>query len=95
MINRFIKKDIASSRKSILLLGPRQVGKSTLVNSLKPDLRINFADELEYLNFSANPGELRKLIEQQKPKSVFIDEVQREKFENVVDWPSGSGDLLM
>jgi predicted AAA+ superfamily ATPase len=32
---------------------------------------------LEYLTFSANPGELRKLIEQQNPKSVFIDEVQR------------------
>ncbi len=77
MINRFIKRDLASSPKSVLLLGPRQVGKSTLVNSLKPDLRINFADELEYLNFSANPGELRRLIEQQKPKSVFIDEVQR------------------
>ncbi|MGZ3797763.1 MAG: ATP-binding protein, partial [Pseudobdellovibrionaceae bacterium] len=77
MIDRIIKRELASSRKSVLLLGPRQVGKSTLVNSLKPDLRINFADELEYLNFSANPGELRKIIEQQNPKSVFIDEVQR------------------
>lgn len=77
MIDRIIKQEIVSSRKSVLLLGPRQVGKSTLVNSLKPDLRINFADELEYLNFSANPGELKKIIEQQRPKSVFIDEVQR------------------
>ncbi len=77
MINRFIRQEMVSSRKSVLLLGPRQVGKSTLVNSLKPDLCINFSDELEYLNFSANPGELRSLIERQKPKIVFIDEVQR------------------
>ncbi|MGZ3793497.1 MAG: ATP-binding protein [Bdellovibrio sp.] len=77
MISRFIKQELISTRKSVLLIGPRQVGKSTLINSLKPDLSINFADELEYLNFSSNPGELRKNIEQQKPKVVFIDEVQR------------------
>lgn len=77
MINRIIKTDLSSTRKSVLLLGPRQVGKSTLINSLKPDLCINLADELEYLNFSSNPGELRKIIEQTKSKIVFIDEVQR------------------
>lgn len=32
---------------------------------------------MEYLNFSSNPGELRTRIEQENPKSVFIDEVQR------------------
>jgi predicted AAA+ superfamily ATPase len=77
MINRFIKQELISTKKSILLLGPRQAGKSTLINSLKPDLCINLSDELEYLTFSSNPGELRKQVELQQPKIIFIDEVQR------------------
>lgn len=63
--------------KSILLLGPRQVGKSTLIDSLKPDLTIDLANELEFLTHSSNPGELSKIVDRAEPKSVFIDEVQR------------------
>jgi predicted AAA+ superfamily ATPase len=33
----------------VLLLGPRQVGKSTLIKALKPELEINLADEAPYL----------------------------------------------
>jgi len=29
-------------QKSVLLLGPRQTGKTTLVETLKPDLLLNF-----------------------------------------------------
>ena len=29
-------------QKSVLLLGPRQTGKTTLVEALKPDLLLNF-----------------------------------------------------
>lgn len=46
MINRVLTNKINKLNKSILLLGPRQTGKSTLVQTLKPDLEINFADQV-------------------------------------------------
>ena len=77
MIIRKISSEIAKTKKSVLLLGPRQVGKSTLVAALKPDLSINLADEFEFLTHSSRPDELAKLIEIQSAQSIFIDEVQR------------------
>ncbi|MDZ4678453.1 MAG: AAA family ATPase [Oligoflexia bacterium] len=77
MINRLISESIAKTKKSILLLGPRQVGKSTLVSRLTPDLSINLADEVEFMTHSSHPEELAKLIELQSAKSIFIDEIQR------------------
>lgn len=77
MISRIISPEILKTTKSILLLGPRQVGKSTLINSLKPELSINLADEVEFLQHSSNPNELRSLIEINKAKIIFLDEVQR------------------
>jgi predicted AAA+ superfamily ATPase len=76
-IPRNISKSIKKYPKSILLLGPRQVGKSTLIKSLKPDLSINLSDELEYLNYSSDPAELKRIISLSKPKTVYIDEIQR------------------
>lgn len=77
MINRIIKKELLSTRKSVLLLGPRQVGKSTLMGEIKADLEINLADELEFLNYSSKPELLKEKIGENNPKSVFIDEIQR------------------
>jgi predicted AAA+ superfamily ATPase len=77
MIRRIIKSSIQKTAKSILLLGPRQVGKSTLVQGLKPDLVINFADENDLLTYSIDPDELRKVIQLSGAKTIFIDEVQR------------------
>lgn len=77
MIRRIIKSSIEKTAKSILLLGPRQVGKSTLIQSLKPDLAINFADENDLLTYSIDPDELRKVIQLSGAKTIFIDEVQR------------------
>ncbi len=77
MVNRFINDKIMNSSKSCLLLGPRQVGKSTLINQLNPDLSINLADEFEYLNYSTDLQKLEKLIQLNKPKTIFIDEIQR------------------
>lgn len=52
MIYRILQDKILSSlkknKKSILLLGPRQMGKSTLMKNLRPDLVINLAREKEY-----------------------------------------------
>jgi predicted AAA+ superfamily ATPase len=78
MIARLISNLIVRSPKSVLLLGPRQVGKSTLVANLKPGLIINLNDDKTYLDFKSNPNELReRLAAHRKLDSVFIDEVQR------------------
>lgn len=77
MKTRFIKRQIAESPKSVLLLGPRQCGKTTVMNSLQPDLSINLADQSEYQTFLTHPDELRHRIELKNPKLVFIDEIQR------------------
>ena len=67
--------------KSILLLGPRQTGKSTLVAQLIPDLTINLFHEPTYLEFARNPHELEERLAALPAKpgrqSIFIDEVQR------------------
>lgn len=77
MISRNIAADLTQSKKSVLLLGPRQVGKSTLITSFKPDLSISLMDQQEFFRFTSNPGELRDQIETQNAKIVFIDEIQR------------------
>lgn len=77
MYNRLILSKLAASKKSVLLLGPRQVGKSTLIKSLKPDLSINLAQEEAYFIFQSNLSELENRIEASSPKTVFIDEIQR------------------
>ncbi len=76
-IRRFLTTAITQTKKSILLLGPRQVGKSTLIASLKPDLMINLSDEAEYFTFSTRLNELRDRIDAGRALTVFIDEVQR------------------
>jgi len=40
-----VAQRVAASRKSTLLLGPRQVGKSTLCRALEPALYVDLADE--------------------------------------------------
>ncbi|NBU97662.1 MAG: ATP-binding protein, partial [Spirochaetia bacterium] len=77
MLDRLLAETLRSSPKSILLLGPRQVGKSTLLKSLKPDLKINLSLESEYMRFLSQAERLPSLIMGQKPKTVFIDEIQR------------------
>lgn len=77
MLTRLICPLLLKNRKSTLLLGPRQAGKSTLIQSLKPDLCIQLADEMEFFNFSSNPEELQTRLTTHQPKTVFIDEIQR------------------
>jgi uncharacterized protein len=77
MIDRLLKNKLAKARKSVLIIGPRQTGKSTLVKSLSPDLAINLIQESTYLDYAANPRELEQVIKANHPKTVFIDEIQR------------------
>lgn len=61
------------------MLGPRQVGKSTLMASLAPDLTLNLARETVFLELASNPGALdeRLAARRERRLTVFIDEVQR------------------
>lgn len=77
MVKRALHRILADSPKSVLLLGPRQTGKSTLMLGLGPDLVVDLARETELLAFAANPGELEQRIAARSPRTVFIDEVQR------------------
>jgi predicted AAA+ superfamily ATPase len=75
---RLIADRIGHRRRGILLLGPRQVGKSTLCRSLNADLYVDLADQGEFLGFSKDPQRLRREVEAlQPPARVVIDEVQR------------------
>ena len=76
-IPRLLRQELKESPKSVLLLGPRQTGKSTLIHSLQPDLAINLANESEFLSFARNPHELIHRLEAGTYRTVFIDEVQR------------------
>lgn len=77
MVNRLVKEKIQKSAKSVLLLGPRQVGKSTLLSSLKPDLIINLARQNEFLRYSSEIDLFSEQIEGSNAKLIFIDEIQR------------------
>ncbi|MFZ4405465.1 MAG: ATP-binding protein [Pseudobdellovibrionaceae bacterium] len=77
MVNRILSQNIENTNKSIVLLGPRQTGKSTLVQNLRPDLEINLANQDTFLEFISNPKALVTWLESAEAKNVFIDEVQR------------------
>jgi predicted AAA+ superfamily ATPase len=67
------------TRRSVLLLGPRQVGKSTLLSSLKPDITINLASPAVFRDYVSRPERLESELRGAgaKTRTVFIDEVQR------------------
>lgn len=84
-IFRKIKKPLLEtikSGKSILLLGARQTGKTTLVESLPSDRLITFADPRIRLRYEKTPGliidELSLLVDtQSKLPLIIVDEVQK------------------
>jgi predicted AAA+ superfamily ATPase len=69
--------------KSILLLGPRQTGKTTLItHQLQPDINYTFAKPEVRLRYEKDLGLLERELSAYKNKSkksplVFIDEVQK------------------
>lgn len=66
-------------RRSLLLLGPRQVGKSTLLGSLAPDLTVNLASLAAFRDYVSEPERLERELLAAPPRvrTVLIDEVQR------------------
>jgi predicted AAA+ superfamily ATPase len=66
--------------KSVLLLGPRQVGKSTLLENLKYDMSLSLLMEKNRIKYEKNPDLLIQEVEAH-PKAgrgmrIFIDEIQ-------------------
>ncbi len=85
-IHRIIEKNIRHALqrgKSILLLGPRQTGKTTLIEEqIHPDISYSFARASTRLRYEQNPALLEQELEEQvkkfsKPPIIFIDEVQK------------------
>jgi predicted AAA+ superfamily ATPase len=79
MYDRLITSTLAKSKKSLLLLGPRQVGKSTLLKSLGPDLSLNFAEPRTFREYVSRPERLGDELEAATAnvKTILLDEVQR------------------
>ena len=77
VLTRLVHSFFKHTSKSVLLLGPRQTGKSTLIQSLAPEMEINLASEDIFLQFSRNPRALEELLEAENPRTIFIDEIQR------------------
>lgn len=79
MFERALAPILARSGKSLLLLGPRQVGKSTLLRSLGPDRTIDLALPSEYRTYLGRPQILERELAAAEPdvRTILIDEVQK------------------
>lgn len=78
--------------KSILLLGPRQTGKTTLLRQLGSDLVIELAEPRERQRYERDPSTLRDEVEglgKRRPL-VIVDEVQ--KVPDLLDVAQGLSD---
>jgi len=69
-------------RRSALLLGPRQTGKSTLVRSLLPprSWTVDLLQQDAFLRYAKDPSRFRLEVEAQARagvRVVFVDEIQR------------------
>jgi len=79
MYDRLIAPRLNADRHSVLLLGPRQVGKSTLLGSLVPDFTLNLASLATFREYVTQPERLEAELgaAPSTTRTVFIDEVQR------------------
>jgi predicted AAA+ superfamily ATPase len=78
VLDRLIRPRIEKTKKSVLLLGARQVGKSTLTRALRPDVVINLADEAVHLGYAKDVDRFgREIRALTKHSTVVVDEVQR------------------
>lgn len=79
MFERVLRSRLKSGKRSVLVLGPRQVGKSTLLGSLEPDLTVNLASPAEFRDYATHPERLEYELRaaDSDVRIVFIDEVQR------------------
>src|SRR5437870_10545112 len=75
---RVVAGRLATTKSNVLLLGPRQVGKSTICRNLRARLYVDLAADAEFLGYAKDPARLRREVDALPPGSlVVIDEVQR------------------
>jgi hypothetical protein len=60
MYERALSARLRRDRHHVLLLGPRQVGKSTLLGSLEPDVTLNLASPATFREFVTAPERLER-----------------------------------
>jgi uncharacterized protein len=82
MVKRLVQTyflDQIKRRKSVLLLGPRQTGKTTLIKTLEPSLYLNLAHATERRKFELNPDAIIQMVDALtgKNKVIVIDEIQK------------------
>lgn len=79
MYERLISSRLKPDRHSVLLLGPRQTGKSTLLGSLEPDIIVNLASLATFREYVTQPERLEAELgaAPSTARTVFVDEVQR------------------
>ena len=79
MYDRLLSARLMAHSRSVLLLGPRQVGKSTLLLGLAPDLTIDLASLSAFREYVVQPERFERELEAASPgvRTVMIDEVQR------------------
>ena len=78
MIDRILRERIADSKRSVLLLGARQVGKTTLIRSLPLARFVNLADESLFISYAKDPARLIREVRAMRKKGIVaIDEIQR------------------
>jgi predicted AAA+ superfamily ATPase len=78
MQDRLVAARLRTGRTSVLLLGPRQVGKSTLCRALEPTLYVDLSDEREFIDYAKEPARLRREVDAlEAPALVVVDEIQR------------------
>ena len=80
-LTAIIDKTLAQG-KSILLLGPRQTGKTTLIKHIATDRQFNLANLRDRLRYEKEPlaliSEIEALAHQKKtPPLIIIDEIQK------------------
>ena len=80
-ISRIIDLNATVGQKLVLLLGPRQTGKTQLITHTLSDevAYYNLLDKEMFFRLANDPTLIRKQVAAQKPKSgvVVIDEIQR------------------
>ncbi|MBI3314738.1 MAG: ATP-binding protein [Candidatus Omnitrophica bacterium] len=76
-IERFVNLEALLKQKSYFLFGPRQTGKSSLIQHSFPTAKVyNLLDNALFLELNSRPGRLKEEVTS-KDKLVIIDEIQR------------------
>lgn len=81
MYFRILRLEKLLKRKSVLLLGPRQTGKSTLIKQQFPlseyPNQINLLKSADFLRYQNDPGLLIRQFQELKSEIIVIDEIQK------------------